>query len=44
LGLTDAVADTETIMSAIAALLPDEARRRRAPTPEELAKTYPRGR
>jgi putative phosphoserine phosphatase/1-acylglycerol-3-phosphate O-acyltransferase len=44
LGLTDAVADTETIMSAIAALLPDESRTRRAPTPEELAKTYPRGR
>jgi len=44
LGLTDAVSDTETIMSAIAALLPDEARRHRAPTPEELAKTYPRRR
>jgi putative phosphoserine phosphatase/1-acylglycerol-3-phosphate O-acyltransferase len=44
LGLADAVADTETIMSAIAALLPEEARTRRAPTPEELAKTYPRGR
>ena len=36
-------ADTATIMQAIAALLPREARERRTPTPEELARTYPPG-
>ncbi|MEM8621850.1 MAG: HAD-IB family hydrolase [Actinomycetota bacterium] len=34
-------ADTRRIMDAIVALLPDEARRRRRPTAEELALTYP---
>ena len=43
LGLTDAVADTETLMAAIAALLPDEARRGHQPTAAELARTYPPG-
>jgi putative phosphoserine phosphatase / 1-acylglycerol-3-phosphate O-acyltransferase len=41
LGLTDAVADTATLMTAISNLLPAEARRDRQPTPEELARTYP---
>jgi putative phosphoserine phosphatase/1-acylglycerol-3-phosphate O-acyltransferase len=36
-------ADTKRIMKAISALLPPEARRRRTPTPEELARTYPPG-
>lgn len=36
-------ADTKKIMKAITALLPPEARKRRTPTPEELARTYPRG-
>ena len=36
-------ADTKRIMKAITALLPPEARRRRTPTPEELARTYPPG-
>jgi putative phosphoserine phosphatase/1-acylglycerol-3-phosphate O-acyltransferase len=36
-------ADTKKIMRAITALLPPEARKRRTPTPEELAKTYPGG-
>jgi putative phosphoserine phosphatase/1-acylglycerol-3-phosphate O-acyltransferase len=36
-------ADTKRIMKAIAALLPAEARRRRTPTAEELARTYPGG-
>jgi putative phosphoserine phosphatase/1-acylglycerol-3-phosphate O-acyltransferase len=35
--------DTKRIMSAIVDLLPSEARDRRAPTPEELARTYPPG-
>jgi putative phosphoserine phosphatase/1-acylglycerol-3-phosphate O-acyltransferase len=35
--------DTRKIMKAIAALLPPEARRRRTPTAEELAATYPPG-
>ncbi len=39
-----AEADTRRIMAAIAELLPPEARRRREPTPEELARTYPSGR
>jgi putative phosphoserine phosphatase/1-acylglycerol-3-phosphate O-acyltransferase len=37
-------ADTKRVMSAIAALLPVEARRRRTPTEDELALTYPPGR
>jgi putative phosphoserine phosphatase/1-acylglycerol-3-phosphate O-acyltransferase len=41
LGLTDAKADTETIMTAISALLPPESRVRHEPTPEELARTKP---
>ena len=36
-------ADTKKIMKAISALLPPEARKRRTPTPEELAMTYPPG-
>jgi putative phosphoserine phosphatase/1-acylglycerol-3-phosphate O-acyltransferase len=36
-------ADTKRIMKAIRALLPDEARVARDPTPEELARTYPPG-
>jgi putative phosphoserine phosphatase/1-acylglycerol-3-phosphate O-acyltransferase len=43
LAYNDADEDTERIMAAIAALLPNEARLRRAPTPEELARTYPPG-
>jgi putative phosphoserine phosphatase/1-acylglycerol-3-phosphate O-acyltransferase len=44
-GLTgrSADADTKKIMKAIADLLPPEARRRRAPSDEELARTYPPG-
>jgi len=37
-------ADTKRIMAAISALLPPEARERREPTREELARTYPGGR
>ncbi len=37
-------ADTKRIMKAITALLPPEARQRRTPTREELARTYPGGR
>ena len=36
-------ADTKRIMAAIGELLPPEARRRRTPTAEELAATYPPG-
>ena len=36
--------DTEVIMSAISALLPEEARAEREPTEEELARSYPAGR
>lgn len=36
-------ADTKRIMAAIAELLPPEARERRQPTPEELARTHPPG-
>jgi putative phosphoserine phosphatase / 1-acylglycerol-3-phosphate O-acyltransferase len=36
--------DTATIMAAIMALLPPEARRRHRPTPAELLLTYPPGR
>jgi putative phosphoserine phosphatase/1-acylglycerol-3-phosphate O-acyltransferase len=44
-GLTgrSADADTKRIMTAITKLLPAEARKKRTPTPEELAKTYPGG-
>jgi putative phosphoserine phosphatase/1-acylglycerol-3-phosphate O-acyltransferase len=38
-----AIADTELIMAAIAALLPEEARLGRPPTEEELVRTYPKG-
>lgn len=38
-----ASADTRRIMAAITALLPPEARRRREPTPEELARAVPPG-
>ena len=41
LALTDAKADTATIMEAITAELPAEARVRREPTPAELARTKP---
>jgi putative phosphoserine phosphatase/1-acylglycerol-3-phosphate O-acyltransferase len=37
-------ADTKRIMTAIAKLLPPEARKKRTPTDEELARTYPGGR
>lgn len=44
LGHDDAVADTERIMAGIVELLPEEATRSAAePTPEELARTLPRG-
>src|SRR5690606_13009709 len=36
-------ADTKRIMAAIVDLLPPEARRRRTPTADELAATYPPG-
>jgi putative phosphoserine phosphatase/1-acylglycerol-3-phosphate O-acyltransferase len=36
-------ADTKTIMAAITKLLPAEARKKRTPTQEELARTYPGG-
>ena len=41
LSLTDAEADTATIMAAIAALLPEESTTRPAPTADELARTKP---
>ena len=41
LGLTDAKADTASIMEAIGALLPPEARVRHEPTAEELARSKP---
>ena len=44
LGLDDAVADTSSIMSAIAALLPEESTVAHEPTAEELARTFPPGR
>ena len=44
LGLVDAVADTESIMAAIAALLPPPAEAVGHPSAEELARTYPPGR
>ena len=43
LGGRDLDEDTRAIMDAIADLLPPEARRRRTPTREELAATYPDG-
>jgi putative phosphoserine phosphatase/1-acylglycerol-3-phosphate O-acyltransferase len=43
LGYDDVDADTRAIMDAIAALLPEEARRQREPTEEELARTRPPG-
>jgi len=43
LALRDAVADTDALMTAIAALLPAEAREGRRPTAGELARTYPHG-
>lgn len=43
LGRTDPDADTAAIMAAIVELLPPEARERREPTPEELARTLPPG-
>jgi len=43
LNYRSADADTKAIMKAIVALLPDEARQQRTPTPEELAATYPAG-
>jgi putative phosphoserine phosphatase / 1-acylglycerol-3-phosphate O-acyltransferase len=39
----DPHADTERIMDAIVALLPPEARRRRRPTPEQVALATPAG-
>jgi putative phosphoserine phosphatase/1-acylglycerol-3-phosphate O-acyltransferase len=36
-------ADTKRIMAAISALLPDEAREKRTPTADELARSYPPG-
>ncbi|MDP1819511.1 MAG: HAD-IB family hydrolase [Acidimicrobiales bacterium] len=43
-GLTgEADTDTKKIMKAISALLPPEARKKRTPTPAELAGTYPGG-
>ena len=41
LGGADAVADTETLLSAIVDLLPGEAREGRVPTEEDLARTRP---
>jgi putative phosphoserine phosphatase/1-acylglycerol-3-phosphate O-acyltransferase len=41
LGLQDAVADTATLMAAISALLPAEARHPHRPSAAELARTYP---
>jgi putative phosphoserine phosphatase / 1-acylglycerol-3-phosphate O-acyltransferase len=41
LSLTNAVADTKAIMTAISALLPEESKVRHEPTPEELARTKP---
>jgi putative phosphoserine phosphatase / 1-acylglycerol-3-phosphate O-acyltransferase len=41
LSLTDAAADTATIMAAISDLLPEESKVRHEPTAEELARTQP---
>ena len=43
LNYRSADADTKRIMKALSAQLPPEARKRRTPTPEELALTYPAG-
>jgi putative phosphoserine phosphatase / 1-acylglycerol-3-phosphate O-acyltransferase len=43
LGPEDPKAATAVLMAAITALLPPEARTRRRPSPEELARTYPPG-
>lgn len=43
LGLEDARADTQALMSAIAGLLPPEARLARRPSAAELARTFPPG-
>ncbi|MEM7326494.1 MAG: HAD-IB family hydrolase [Actinomycetota bacterium] len=43
LGLTDPDADTQAIMDALVALLPDEAREHRTPTEAELLATFPPG-
>jgi putative phosphoserine phosphatase/1-acylglycerol-3-phosphate O-acyltransferase len=43
LGPGDAIADTERLMTAIAQLLPAEAREVSDPTAEDLARTYPKG-
>jgi len=43
LGHEDPDADTRAIMAAIVDLLPDEARKKRTPTPEELRLTFPPG-
>ncbi len=43
LSRADPHTDTAVLMAAVAALLPEEARRRHAPTDEELARTYPPG-
>ena len=43
LNYTDPDADTEAIMAAIMALLPDESRVKHTPTADELARTYPPG-
>ncbi|HSL59920.1 MAG TPA: HAD-IB family hydrolase [Acidimicrobiales bacterium] len=43
LGRTDPDADTKAIMAAIVDLLPPEARERREPTADELARTFPAG-
>ena len=44
LSFDDARGDTERIMTAIAALLPEEAREKHEPTEDELRSTYPGGR
>jgi putative phosphoserine phosphatase / 1-acylglycerol-3-phosphate O-acyltransferase len=43
LGHLDPKADAVTLMAAISALLPPESKDHGRPTPEELARTYPRG-
>jgi putative phosphoserine phosphatase/1-acylglycerol-3-phosphate O-acyltransferase len=43
LSLANAKADTTTIMTAIADLLPEESRVRHDPTAEQLARTQPPG-
>jgi putative phosphoserine phosphatase / 1-acylglycerol-3-phosphate O-acyltransferase len=43
LELSSPEADTKRMMAAIVDLLPPEARQRREPTPDELARTFPPG-